>query len=1029
MSRSPKTQQRPWRRFFALVIPTLAYWQVRRAWFLLLFISLGLIAAVVVTTSIPLYADVTMTAGLRGLLRGTPDDAEIKLYMQGSGISSTLVQDAEGQFTPLLSQYLGKTVKPEQSFTTSEDFFLSPFRPDATLLVYGTPIQQAAFHLDLLQGRFASAAGSTANGFEVMLTPDTAKQLGVHVGSTVQLVLQYGVDVPGTGVDEPPQQYTSKVFVHVVGLFTVPPADAAYWHGEDFKTVTIDGRPPYSEYTLLVPDDALLTLYDHLSTLHHVKATRAAGLNQYSFTWDYRLDSSQLTINDLASLINQLAGLQATVNTLYSYENTNSSGSGTAPEYPYVTAFRLSSPLFSSDNGPSILEEFQSRVDVAQIPTGVFAILTFSLILFFVSLMTTSLIEHQANTIALLRSRGASSRQVFGATMLQSIALGLIALVIGLPLAFGVVLLLAQHVLSVTEQDALSIITSNPLQAVLGTVWYALAIVLVVLITLSLSLLFAIRANILSQRREAARSNKPPLWQRLNLDVIAGIIALVGYGFSLYVTSVGTVLQSDANALIVTPLSIIAPFFLIVGGLLLFLRIFPWLLRLGAHLAGRGRGAISLLVFTQIARAPRKSLRMVLLLALAIAFAFFTLTTNATEAAHIQEIVTYQAGADFSGDISASPGILPSRVIKQYQAIPGVLSASAGFVGQGYGGTANLPMDVRAIDAASFGDSVKWPSQASSQAELPLLSHLVALRKLVATGDIIPAIVDQTTLTRLLLHVGSFFTVTLNTIYPAQMNCLIVGVIDQIPTVNTLIPGTNGQAPSLGGGIVVDYQTYVNAFTQDTKKLNKIFGPPVPPTINRVWLRTKGDAVSLASVRTALKSPKYYLAHLIDQRLLLVTLQSDPLYLMVNGILGIGMVTALLLALVGTLLTSWVSARSRVMGFVTLRALGTSPRQVTSIVIWEQTIVYISGFLLGGGFGVLLTRTVTPALTFTDLNLNLSNQQLFALQSVLAAKIVVPPSLPLLLLAVVIIFAIALTSMVRVVSQPALSQTLRLNED
>ena len=189
MSRSPNTQQRPWLRFFALVIPTLAYWQLRRAWFLLLFITLGLVAAVVVTTSIPLYADVTMTAGLRGLLRGTPDDAEIKLYMQGSGISSTLVQDAEGQFTPLLSQYLGKTVKPEQSFITSEDFFLSPFRPDATLLVYGTPMQQAALHLDLLQGRFASAAGSTANGFEVMLTSDTAKQLGAHIGSTLQLVL------------------------------------------------------------------------------------------------------------------------------------------------------------------------------------------------------------------------------------------------------------------------------------------------------------------------------------------------------------------------------------------------------------------------------------------------------------------------------------------------------------------------------------------------------------------------------------------------------------------------------------------------------------------------------------------------------------------------------------------------------------------------------------------------------------------------------------------------------------------------
>ena len=144
------------------------------------------------------------------------------------------------------------------------------------------------------------------------------------------------------------------------------------------------------------------------------------------------------------------------------------------------------------------------------------------------------LVDWQADTIAVLRSRGGSPGQIFGALLLQGVGLGIIALGIGLPVAGWSVLLLAQRMLPASELDALNIITSNPLQAVWGTIWYALAVVLAALFTMSLSFFFAARMNVLSLRREASRSNKRPLWQRFNLDVIAGAIALFGYGISLW---------------------------------------------------------------------------------------------------------------------------------------------------------------------------------------------------------------------------------------------------------------------------------------------------------------------------------------------------------------------------------------------------------------------------------------------------------------------------------------------------------------
>jgi hypothetical protein len=272
------------------------------------------------------------------------------------------------------------------------------------------------------------------------------------------------------------------------------------------------------------------------------------------------------------------------IDSQYGYLETGGSSDFTIV-YPYLTHVEFAGQPLSFTGNPSILEAFRSRIEVARIPTGVFTLLILSFILFFISLLSTLLVDRQQDTIALLRSRGASRTQIFGTFFLQSIGLGIIALLIGLPLATITVLLISQSVLSPTDLDALNSIKSHPIQTTLGSIWYALAIMLIALFTMGISLFTAARMNILSLRREVTRSNNRPFWQRLQLDVIAGIIALVAYSFSLYVTSIGPALQGNAQVLIATPLSIIAPFFLIIGFLFLFLRIFPLHKRLAHHVS------------------------------------------------------------------------------------------------------------------------------------------------------------------------------------------------------------------------------------------------------------------------------------------------------------------------------------------------------------------------------------------------------------------------------------------------------------
>src|SRR5579885_2342030 len=1028
-------------RFSMLSVMTLALWRLRQTWFLLCIITIGMIAAVMIVCAIPLFSNVTMTAGLRNTLRESPDSAQFEVDSETLGLSTPIFQNARSQFNALLQQGLGKQVYPSQFLLESLDLSLYPQpRSPTSLIIYGARMQQAAPYLGPIQGRIAHVTEQPATDIEIMLTPQTVKLMHVKLGSTFKLALSFFPKLQDVNNNTGAIPSTMTLTAHVVGIFNVEPKNAAYWHGQDFRPTTlIQNKITSYTFVMLAPYNALLAISDHASALHHSDATYTTGFG-YLTRWYYRLDVPHTNMDNLDTLINQIAALQSTFNTSYGDLTGDSNDFSSPPDFPYFNKVSFSSPLLSAPGSDSNLEEFRSRADVALIPITVLTILIIALSLFFVSLMTNLLVDRQAATIALLRSRGASSGQIFGALLTQSLGIGITSIVIGLPLAVIVVIALAQRMLPAGERDALNIITTNPLRSIEGVAWYAGAVVLVALLTMSVSLFFASRSDVLAMRREATRTNRRPLWQRMQLDVIAGVVALVGYGISLYLTRLGPVLQGDAQVLIVTPLSIIAPFFLIIGCMLLFLRIFPLILRLGAHFASRGRGAVSMLALAQVARSPRQSIRMTMLLALSTAFILFTLVYTASQAQHIQQIATYLVGADFGGDLNNTGTgslVLPARISERYLAIPGVLSASAGYVGQGEGGTANLQMQIRAVDAATFAQTTIWSSPQDYQTGRALLAKLAALRpgaiKIAQQKDvqngIVPAIIDTITLQTLRLHAGSFFTVRVDEQSIREMNCYVIGVVQHIPTINNRTVPQGSQSFATVGGVLVDYQTYATIYATAFKRSKAVFGPLDTPPINHIWLHTRSDAASLTSVRTALTKPALLVTNLSDRRVLLGELNNDPLYLVLGGVLGIGTVTALLLALLGDLLASWLSARTRLTNFAILRAIGTTPQQVASVLIREPGIIYATGLLLGVAFGALLSVTVIPALTFTHLTTNLSTNQFYALQSAFPAQVVLPPSLPLALIALSAVYILALMMMVRVIAQPSTSQVLRLNED
>jgi hypothetical protein len=282
------------------------------------------------------------------------------------------------------------------------------------------------------------------------------------------------------------------------------------------------------------------------------------------------------------------------------------------------------------------------------------------------------------------------------------------------------------------------------------------------------------------------------------------------------------------------------------------------------------------------------------------------------------------------------------------------------------------------------------------------------------------------------LRIGSRFIVNVNTLTYGTLNCLVIAEVQHLPTVNNNDDtGTVGDYTS-PGGILLDYTTYAAVYARGIRA-NGINSASTLP-INHVWLRTSDSQAALAHIHTTLDMPGLRLDNLYDRRILIDTLDTDPLYLGLIVILTLGTVTTLLLALVGDLLVSWLSVRRRLTSFTVLRALGAAPRQITSVLTWEQGFVYATALFLGIVFGGLLSVTVVPALVFTDVPSSgvlsdISSYEFYIMQHVIPIQVVVPLSLGIVLIALIVICMLALGATVRTVSQPSMSQALRLNED
>jgi hypothetical protein len=149
-------------------------------------------------------------------------------------------------------------------------------------------------------------------------------------------------------------------------------------------------------------------------------------------------------------------------------------------------------------------------------------------------------------------------------------------------------------------------------------------------------------------------------------------------------------------------------------------------------------------------------------------------------------------------------------------------------------------------------------------------------------------------------------------------------------------------------------------------------------------------------------------------------LQTNPLALGLMGLLFLAFIVALALSVVGLLTYAALTAQGRRGEFGVLRALGLSLSRLITSLAFEQTLVVLTGTVLGAALGAILSDRVVPTLAIG------------ATGEAITPPFVVQVEIGALLqygLIMLIVLALVLTTSLLLVRRLSLAQTLRLGEE
>lgn len=958
---------------------------VRRTWPLLIAVSLGMLAAVTLICTAPVYTALSSEVQLQHTLAAQSSidintEALVTSFAVSKDNASAIDQRMDGLaqtyysgFAPTSTSYVTGTsgmLIPEINGKTTSDPAHPLLLPGAQATIFGYDLAQAAPHMKLFAGRLPqeTPAGQPPEALV------TTKMPNIHVGDTIKLTMFGGHD--------------QATVVKVVGVWYPKDESDPFWNGRSFDTIIADAvNPPPPVYPIVF---ARSTFVSQLTFTPQAQNERPLGM---ALHYVYFTDPHRVTASTIDTTIAQIKAFRSHLN-------------GDLPGSGGVFTVSLGTKL------DAILTGLQRQFSLLSLPLYVIVAQVVGLALLFVVAMAGLLIEGQSAEIATLKSRGASGTQLLMSYTLQGVLLAALAALLGPILAAA----LSQTLVTAFIPSTAKLVNSQYLARAVASqsVWLpALLGALLSVLALVIAALRSARLDVLAFRREQGRGGQVPFWRRYYLDVALAVLCALGYlelgqfgGLNIR-EQLGT---ADAQTG-PDPLLLAAPALLLLAGALLTLRVFPLGAAIGARLAAWGRGATSMLAFSQVSRVSSAFGRLTLLLTLSVGVGLFALNYQASLGRNVADRAAYLAGADEL--VAVGSGAQPlAKMNQRLAAMPGVQSVTPIFRSQA--SSADDPgaiVGTLAVDPATFAGVSNWRDDYAAQPLDALMREMVAHAQGKNAGDTdhpIWTLVDPTFADTYHLRPGDRFQRS-PTESPGPISFVVGAVVTQFPTMYDNFPD---------GYMIVPIGDYFTAI------VTPAIGGGSGQQPNEYWLRTTADTGAAAARTKALSDAALAVTSVTSRRALQTQYQQDPLTAGMTGLLLIGALTAAALAILGAIAQSALTARQRTQQFAILRTLGMSGGQLVRMLLSEQTIVYCFGLLGGTALGLALSSATLPYLQFSSSITNSDQANIPAYLFVFNT-----PGAALFYGALAVAFLLSLALAARVAATVGLGRTLRLGED
>lgn len=864
-------------------------------------IVLGLVVSISLIMSIPLYADAVYyqilqdeletPAGSGGIRR--PPFAYMFRYV-GSTYGAMEWEDV-GQVDAYLSgpaaTQLALPHKRTIRHFKTDNVRLFP----ADNVVYSDitdPLEWVSFGfvtdiesaIRVVEGRVPDSmvSGNPDTPVEVMISSALADEIGIQQGENFMTFRRARTD-EGTR--------TIQVPVVVTGIWEPLDISSEFWFY----------NPNTFETVLLVPEQT------------YISRIAPAYVNDvYLGLWYLIMDGSDITTQTVRPLIR---------NTV---------------EVEQVTAGLLANTRLGV-SPTDALRRYQQASGLLTLLLYAFSIPIMGLLLAFIGLVVGLSVARQRNEVAVLRSRGATSSQIVGISLLESVALAGLALVLAV---YG-----SQWVAGVigSTRTFLNFSQAADLRLVFNAnTWRVGAVAVgVTLVAQLLPTIGAARHTIVTYKQEQARTLRPPWWQRSFLDFLLLVPAAYGIYLLQQQGSISAPGQMTGDTLFDNPLLFLVPALGLFALTLVALRFLPYFMELLAWIVARTRGVGILLAARHLARNRGTYTAPMVLLVLTLSLSTFTTTLAQTLDYHLSDQIYYEVGADGrlielgylpeegggpfgggsgapapSGGDAAGPSSWTFVPVSEHLRSEEITGATrmAEFEAHVQLQGDWRAVQYRAIDRLDFPKVAFWRRDFAPAALGALMNSLALENSAI--------LLDREFMRRNTIRVGD--TVRVRFIrygLRGEADMTVVGELFYFP----------GWYPE-DGPLVVGNLDYVF----------EIMGGQFPyDVLIKTLPGTDFEAMQRELFQYDINVMNYYSA-----RQTIAREQALPQRQGLFGVLSVGFVASAILTILGFLLYSLFSFRRRFIELGTLRAIGLSSGQMTMFLAWELA------FLIGVGIGI-----------------------------------------------------------------------------